>query len=158
MNLHCVIPGLTRNPVETNANLSWRWLILMMLLSLPVHAGSACPTQFGDFIEVFQDSPNFQKLNTQFPLFYSDVDATAVPEPKQFHIKVTRTTLAKYPGVIFPSRSTQTSMSLQRKISEQDGLQVVRFDKPDTDIYSVSFFFAKSSRCWRLIRVEDYSL
>ena len=122
-------------------------------------ASSGCPTRFTEFLAVFEQSVEFQTLNTRFPLRYSFLDGNAEPDPKLIKVVITRANASKYPGIRYPSPALQASVPLQHKLrSGVGGIQVVQFDKPESDVYSVGFSFLKVSGCWQLVEVEDSSL
>lgn len=134
-------------------------IIALLFFPLLAHAESACPTRFTEFLAMFEKSIEFQTLNIRFPLRYTYVDGNAEPEPKQIKVMVSRANISKHPGVRFPTTAVQVTAPLKRKLtSGARGTQIVQFDKPDSDAYSVAFHFSKTASCWQLVEVEDGSL
>ena len=135
------------------------FLFAALLLPLAASAASSCPEQFPEFVAQFERSETFQRAHTRFPLPYSYVDGTAEPEPKNIRVMVNRGTVRKFPGIKFPSPTIQRTVPLERKTSTvAAGTEVIRFDKPDTDVYTIEFQFKKSGACWQLIGVDNMSL
>ena len=135
------------------------FLFVALLLPLAGYAASSCPEQFPEFGAQFERSEDFQRANTRFPLPYSYVDGSAKPEPKTVRVMVNRSTVSKFPGIKFPSPAIQRAVPLERKTSTvASGTEVIRFDKPDTDMYSIEFQFRKSGGCWQLVNVDNISL
>ncbi len=143
---------------------SYRWQLRTLIISLLLApqfacADSVCPALFTDFLALFEKNSEFQLLNTRFPLSYTFVDGNAEPEPKPVKIMVSRDNVSKYPGIRYPSPAIQETIPLQRKLRlASGGVRIVQFDKPDSDAYSVIFFFEKTSSCWQLVDVKDGSL
>lgn len=135
--------------------------LIIVLLFVPqlACADSACPTRFTEFLAMFEQSIEVQTLNTRFPLRYSFINGNAEPEPKLIRVVIARANASKYPGIRYPSPAVQASVPLQRKLSSKvGGIQVVQFDKPESDVYSVVFSFSRKSSCWQLVEVKDSSL
>jgi len=133
--------------------------VTLLLVCSVAQAEQSCPKTFSSFIARFESSAEFQRLHTRFPLSYSFLDGSAEPDPKEVKVMVSQASAAKYPGIIFPSKATQASVPLKRKLLRHpSGTQVVHFDKPESDVYSVSFHFTQTVDCWLLVKVEDTSL
>jgi len=50
-------------------------------------------------------------------------------------------------------------MGLVRKVTEDTkGTVLVRFDKPDSDVFTVEYKFAIHNGCWQLIETNNQSL
>ena len=130
-----------------------------LLLPLAAYSAPPCPEQFPEFVAQFERSEAFQRAHTRFPLPYSYVDGTAEPEPKTVRVIVNRGTVRKVPGIKFPSPTIQRTAPLERKTTTvADGTEVIRFDKPDTDMHTIEFQFKKFGACWQLISVDNMSL
>lgn len=117
-------------------------------------AVSICPSgDFKTFLDAFSESKELQVKLTNFPLQKLHV-IDAEPEPK--------------PVVKFIDRS-QVTFPLIPSVTERRSRKLtVRFDavsrhkakitlrKEDTG-YQIAYFFKKDD-CWRLVRIEDWSL
>lgn len=115
----------------------------------------SCPAaDFSTFADKFSNDENIQRAFTNYPLVKQQLDPDAEPEPKRIVRKLRRDQV-RFP--IIPLREERAKRSLQIRI---DSVTVsngkVTLIKPDTD-YQVSYFFKKRG-CWRLERVEDWSL
>jgi hypothetical protein len=118
--------------------------------------GATCPAPLLDFLARFESDAAFRLEHTQFPLTLSYVDTTpAEPTPREKQIS--RDAFAANDW--YPTKDIQTERRLERRITETSATAVeVRFDKPDSDAYTMEFQFAKAQGCWRLIRADDHSL
>lgn len=135
--------------------------LLLVALCFPVAAGAntRCAPTFSDFLNSFEADVDFQRTHTRYPLIYSFVDENAEPEPKEIIKKLSRANAVSHKGIVFPEKSLQKSVPLERQVRRlPKGAYAVRFDKPDSDVYSVEFVFEDNGRCWRLISVADMSL
>ncbi|MDO9238259.1 MAG: hypothetical protein Q7U28_19770 [Aquabacterium sp.] len=134
-------------------------LIVALLLPLAGYAATSCPQAFPEFVAQFERSEAFQRAHTRFPLPYSYVDSNAEPERKTITVMVNRSTVSKFSGIKYPSLVIQRAVPLERKTSTvSGGTEVIRFDKPDTDMYTIEFHFKKSGACWQLVNVDNMSL
>jgi hypothetical protein len=130
---------------------------LFVILSSLGFAASAesCPADFEQFVREFAGSVAFQREHSRFPMEYEYVDNTG-PEPKQVDVSLPRERAAEFPE--YPSPAKQSAVPLQRTIAAPDSeTRAVRLEKPDTD-YVLMFHFKKTSACWELVRVENWSL
>lgn len=114
----------------------------------------ACPsTDFPAFLAAFAEDPVLQRAWTRFPLEQLVV-VDSVPEPTPVERSVTREQ-ATFP--LLPNAEQRSADSLELRIEEAEaGRKHVVIEKPDTD-WVVTYIFAHDG-CWRLIRIEDWSL
>lgn len=134
-------------------------LAATFLLPFASWATPSCPEAFPAFLAQFEQRMVFRLAHTRFPLLYSFVDSLAEPEPKTVVVQITRANVDEYPGAVFPSHSAQAAVPVERNISLlEGGMVVVRFHKPDTDMYTKEFHFQAEGACWNLVRVDDGSL
>ena len=114
-----------------------------------------CPgMQFTDFLAAFAEDSTVQRQWTRFPLEeLSLIDGEI--EPQQIVDSVTPETI-RWP--LFPSASQRAAelRTLEIEPMQGDSLRVM-VEKPDTD-WVVHYIFAAESACWRLERIEDWSL
>lgn len=115
----------------------------------------SCPAaDFPIFIRVFSSDINVQKMFTRYPLRKQWLDPDAEPEPKKIIQNLGRHQIS-FP--ILPLRAERVRRSLEIRIDDVTASKAkITLFKLDTG-YQVSYFFEKSS-CWRLIRIEDWSL
>jgi hypothetical protein len=151
--------------IKANSNRILGFLLVLSIYNFDVnvHAGShktlntsngTCPAEnFSEFIQIFSDDENIQRAFTQSPLKKQELK-DADPEPKPF-VRTLRSHEIKFP--IFPLQKERESESLEMRVTKMTSRNAhVILEKPDTD-YSILYFFQKK-RCWRLVRVEDWSL
>jgi hypothetical protein len=132
-------------------------VVALGLCDSPVSANS-CVERFPDFVVQFEADIAFQLKHIQFPLRITYVDATASPEPAPRTKQISREMYPSQPYT-YPTRQVQTLRHLQKQVAEISGAKaVVRFEQPDSDVYSMEFQFEKFRGCWRLSLVRDISL
>lgn len=130
-----------------------------LLIPLVAHAASACPSSFEEYLSTFQRDPFFQKEHRQYPLRYSFLDTDAEPEPRTVKRRLSAAQVEIKSGISFPSLETEKTKGLERKVTKtKEGTYVVRFDKPDSGVFSIEFHFSRIGHCWRLVEVNDFSL
>jgi len=123
------------------------------------HAASACPASFEEYLSAFQRDPLFQNEHRQFPLRYSFLDPDAEVEPRTVKHRLSAAQAEKERGISFPSLELEKAKGLQRKVTKaKKEAYVVRFDKPDSDAFSIEFHFSRVGHCWQLVEVNDFSL
>jgi hypothetical protein len=143
--------------------------LLILLFALPAQTQSAdnsergihpttatqCPSaDFRVFLSAFTESIQIQKLFTHFPLEKLQVDVDADPEPKPVTKSLDRSHVS-FP--VIPNSAERTKNNLGIRIDNIDSSEAkVALRKEDTD-YQVTYFFVKNS-CWKLTRIEDWSL
>jgi len=115
----------------------------------------ACPSRdFSEFIEAFSESNEMQMTFTRYPLQQLRLDLSAKPEPKPV-VRELRRDQVSFP--VIPNKAERKKKSLVLRIDENKSTHVkLTLVKPDTD-YQVEYFFGLNS-CWRLERIEDWSL
>lgn len=95
-----------------------------------------------------------QAAFTKYPLQQQRLDTNAEPEPKPVIRKLRRDQVS-FP--VFPNEAERKKRSLVLRIDEKKYNHVkLTLVKDDTD-YQVNYFFSRNS-CWRLERIEDWSL
>lgn len=116
---------------------------------------ASCPAaDFSVFVRAFSSDINVQKAFTRYPLKTQRLDPDAEPEPKKIIQNLGR---HKIHFPILPLHEERVKHSLEIRIDSVAATNAkITLTKPDTD-YQVSYFFKKNS-CWRLIRIEDWSL
>lgn len=120
-----------------------------------VKSDSICPaTDFSEFLNAFVDSEELQHLFTMMPLKWQQLDLDAEPEPKQV-LRILDSQEIKFPLIPSPSERRAKSLTLKIEYLSDHRAKVV-LDQSDTD-YQVFYFFSKNA-CWRLERIEDWSL
>ena len=91
---------------------------------------------------------------TKYPLQHQRLDANAEPEPKPVLRKLRRDQVS-FP--VMPNQAERRKKSLVLRIDEKELTHVkLTLFKSETD-YQVNYFFSRNS-CWRLERIEDWSL
>ena len=120
-----------------------------------VTRGEPCPaSDFPAFFARFTEDTALQRRWTRFPLVRSSI-ANDGPEPRQ----VTDTVpVGEVSFPLLPSEGEVAESGREVAIGEREGggKQVTIF-KRDTD-WTTDFIFAPHSGCWRLVRIEDWSL
>lgn len=123
----------------------------------PISGGRkiACPSRdFSEFMTVFSENTETQMAFTKYPLKQQRLDANAEPEPKPVTRKLRRNQVS-FP--VMPNETERTKLSLVFRIDEKKPTHVkLTLAKRDTD-YQIYYFFILNS-CWRLVRIEDWSL
>lgn len=114
-----------------------------------------CPSrQFTEFFKAFSASSDIQEAFTKYPLKWQQLDLNADPEPKSF-VKSLRRNQVEFP--VIPDELERKSKLLMVRIDKMTSGHVkLTLLKDDTD-YQITYFFRKNS-CWKLERVEDWSL
>ncbi len=108
---------------------------------------------------MFQRDPSFQKAHRQYPLRYSFLDSYAEPEPRTANRWLSATQAEKKRAIDFPSSEQEKAKGLVRKVTKgKEGAYIIRFDKPDSDVFSIEFHFSPVGHCWQLVEVNDFSL
>ncbi|MGM9481406.1 hypothetical protein ACS5PN_09470 [Roseateles sp. NT4] len=126
------------------------------LLHASAHCVPICAAQFTEFLGRFERAEIDQAKHTKFPLLYSYPDHDD-PNLKQKTLRLDRPSAEKYES--FPSPGKQASLRLERTIANVGtGRCAVKFQVPDSDVYAMTFTFARWGRSWRLVAVEDFSL
>lgn len=115
----------------------------------------SCPgINFPEFFSAFSDSEELQRVFIKTPLKTQRLDLDAKPEPKPIVRLLSRQNI-KFP--LIPLRPDRDAKSLILRIDKVSGKRAeATLFKNDTD-YQVSYFFSKTA-CWRLDRIEDWSL
>lgn len=116
-----------------------------------------CPQAFADFIEHFAVDQPFARAHTQFPVDYIFVDSLAQPEPKPMQTPILGPTDQNYQKISFPDAKARAQIPLAMTINTGGNVNRVVLAKPDTD-WLVTYTFKKHNKCWRLTKVEDFSL
>ena len=123
----------------------------------PVFGGSqiACLSRdFPDFIKTFSENTEMQVAFTKYPLQQQRLDANAEPEPKPVVRKLRRDQVS-FP--VMPNEAERKKQSLVLRIDEKNPTHVkLTLVKSGTD-YQINYFFILNS-CWRLERIEEWSL
>lgn len=114
-----------------------------------------CPSvEFDSFFDAFSERIEIQMEFTKFPLKKQLLDLNAEPEPRPVFRLIGRKQI-RLP--LIPNAADRKIRSLNlavEKLTEREAK--VLLTKSDTD-YQVVYFFRKNS-CWRLERIEDWSL
>jgi hypothetical protein len=135
------------------------YLIAFLFIASTSIASEPCPKTFDSFIELFQNKSSFQAGHIRYPLIYYFVDINTKPEPRRIKLRLSKHNYLKTPGAHYPSKQIAEKMNLYRKITTYpNGTVHVRFDKPDSDVFSVEYNFVTFNGCWQLIEVDDQSL
>lgn len=121
----------------------------------PTWSSIACPSQnFSKFLKEFSEREEVQKAFTKYPLEQQQLDLDADPEPKPFVRNLGRHQI-KFP--VIPRESERQMKSLTLRVSKIASRRAkLTLSKSDTD-YRILYFFSKNS-CWKLERIEDWSL
>lgn len=116
---------------------------------------ASCPAaDFSVFVREFSNDIRIQKAFTRYPLKKQRLDPDAEPEPKKIVQDLERHKI-KFP--VLPLHEERVKRSLEIRIDSVTVTNAkITLIKPDTD-YQVSYFFKKNN-CWRLTRIEDWSL
>jgi hypothetical protein len=123
------------------------------------YAAGACPEDFDEFLRRFEASTEYQRANTRVPLPYTYIDTDAQPEPSRVKVLVGPGYSQKFKTISYPSPAEQAAIPLERSITSPSPRErVVRLDKPQSDVFSAEYFFARRSGCWQLREVRDHSL
>jgi hypothetical protein len=114
-----------------------------------------CPGEnFLTFLAKFIDDEAIQRAFTMYPLTKLELDIDAEPEPKEFVRYLTRDQV-QFP--VFPLKQERAEVPLEIKVGNvSDNNAKVTIAQPDTD-YIITYYFRKNG-CWRLERIEDWSL
>lgn len=114
-----------------------------------------CPSNvFPEFLGRFSSDETIQREFTAELLIVQSLEVGVNPEPKLV-VKVLPKRDVKFP--VMPLAKERMNNSLRIKfLSVSLSRAEVELFKPDTD-YKTSFFFEKKG-CWKLVRVEDWSL
>jgi hypothetical protein len=158
--------------LELNVNVLYKLIVALTLLVSqhvnaidpgklpPVRQESANPRtscseeDFSSFIRRFADNEAIQRAFIKYPLTKQRLDPDAEPEPKKI-IRRLRREQIQFP--ILPLSPERAKRSLEIRVVSATGTSAqINLVKPDTD-YQVSYFFEKNG-CWRLVKIEDWSL
>lgn len=118
--------------------------------SVSVH----CPAdKFKSFFDAFSENIQLQKQVTQFPLEKLIViDADPEPRPVVKRLKKNQITFPVIPNLL---ERKNKGLSVRLETSGSNQAKAILF-KEDTD-YQVIFFFTRNG-CWKLNKIEDWSL
>jgi hypothetical protein len=135
--------------------------LLLILISKPLLAESfSCPGNFEEFLQRFETDEEFKLTHVKYPLRYITPDRNHPLYPdsprieRHYQFEHFRNTKA----IIFPSKSEQEKMSLQKNIKTSSKNVIVSVNLHDSDAYSFEYHFSKTRTCWLLFMVQDYSL
>lgn len=114
-----------------------------------------CPSSnFKDFLASYTEDSQVQRKFTKFPLRMQHLDVRAQPEPKPV-VQILAKGQVKFP--LIQRASDRQSLSLVIEINEIEDRQAkITLKKVDTD-YQVNYFFSRNG-CWKLDRIEDWSM
>ncbi len=115
----------------------------------------SCPAaDFSVFMRAFSNDVDVQKAFTKSPLKNQRLDIDAEPEPRIVIQNLGRHQI-QFP--VLPLREERGNQLLEISVDgvTADSAKVTLF-KPDTD-YQIYYFFEKSA-CWKLVRIENWSL
>lgn len=120
-----------------------------------INCPAVCPSQeFSKFLKAFSEHKDTQMAFTKYPLKRQQLDLNAEPEPKPV-IKSLGRHQIEFP--LIPDELERKAKSLTLRIDKVTSKKAkLTLLKIDTD-YQVSYFFSKSG-CWKLERIEDWSL
>jgi hypothetical protein len=155
---------LRRSGKKVSFDQAERWFVFAVAVALLLLAispasgaqlqGRGCTASFAAFLDAFADSEALQRRHTAAPLTMMHQDKDAQPEPKPV---VRRVRARDIPFPVVPPAAVRQHHALRFRIdSERAGKARVTMFKDDTD-YMVKYFFDRGP-CWRLVRVEDWSL
>jgi hypothetical protein len=114
-----------------------------------------CPSlDFSKFIKVFSENIDIQIGFTKYPLKYQRLDLDAAPEPKPIFRNIKREKVS-FPVIPNKSEIKRKSFDLRIKEKKSNHAQLT-VSKQDTD-YQINYIFHRKS-CWRLQKIEDWSL
>ncbi|MBI5121272.1 MAG: hypothetical protein HZA67_09715 [Rhodospirillales bacterium] len=115
----------------------------------------ACPaTDFTKFLSAFANDTKVQHAFTKYPLKELQLDIDAEPEPKPIVRNLERHQI-QFP--VFPLQEERIKQLLKIRINNISARKAnTTLFKPNTG-YKVNYFFTKNT-CWRLDRVEDWSM
>ena len=117
---------------------------------------SSCPaTDFRDFVSLFTEREDIQRKFVNIPLRKLTLDHDAVPEPTPF-VRTLDFKEVAFPVIPNAAARGEKSLSIRFDKVLDSEAQISLFVE-DSD-YLVSYIFGKAGSCWRLMRVEDWSL
>jgi hypothetical protein len=114
-----------------------------------------CPGEdFSVFLAKFADDETVQRAFIIYPLTKLELDYDAEPGPEPFIRSLDRDQV-QFP--VFPSRQNRADWSLEIRIESvsENNAEAILF-LPDTG-YMITYLFRKNG-CWRLERIEDWSM
>jgi hypothetical protein len=114
-----------------------------------------CPGgNFLVFLAKFVEDETFQRAFTMYPLTKLELDYDAKSGPEPF-IRYLEREQVQFP--VIPSSRERTEWSLEIKLEQlSDNNAKVLLFEPDTG-YRIIYFFRKNV-CWKLERIEDWSM
>ena len=129
--------------------------IVILLFLGSAHAGTACESDFEEFLKIFQVKEN-QYSRIRFPLNHSYLDMAAEPEPQPVFELLSQKDLKGWG--IYPDRDEITERSLEREINRlEEHIFKVIFRKAGTGIRLV-YYFEYYENCWQLIKYDNQSM
>ena len=122
----------------------------------PTYSATTCAPGFVNFIGKFERGVIDQTKHTKFPLRYSLLDSDS-PELERKVLWLDQSRAAKFES--FPSPADQARLNLKREfIRDKTGRCAVKLNVQDSDMYAMTFTFARWDKTWRLVEIEDDSL
>lgn len=120
-----------------------------------VESHIACPAQiFSKFIDKFSNDVSTQMAFTEVPLIFQYLDFSKEPEPSPVIEKIGKNKI-RFPVMPLHEERIDNLLTINVVHSNLIDAEVLLF-KDDTD-YKISFFFKKKD-CWKLVRIENWSL
>lgn len=114
----------------------------------------SCPSEnFTQFLNVFSESAEIQRIFTTIPLKYQKLDLNSAPEPTPV-IRLLLHQQIRFP--LIPTQIERLDKSLKFRIDKLSKLRAkVTLLSSDSD-YQIVYIFSKNI-CWKLEAIEDWS-
>lgn len=128
--------------------------VILSCISPAAYSQTSCLREFTEFITQFENSPEFQRRNTRFPLSSVRTDRSTQSEAKTVFHTINSPADPQYADVIFPAPAKQAAIPLKQRIKKGSGARFIQFTKPGTG-NTLTFTFEMSAGCWQLIKFED---
>lgn len=128
-------------------------LVSVTFGSSSLAAEQCAETNFDAFLARFSEDPEFQRRHVQFPLPQQVNEDKGVGGPA-----LVETQVQSWPatGVLYLNAEQRKAHGLEVTVTPIERGKRVKLEKPDTD-YLIYYFFEQRP-CWRLVRIENYSL
>lgn len=127
---------------------------IALLLAAPLAHAQNCSKDFDAFLAQFENSPEFQRSNTRFPLSTVRTDRSVQPEPKAVFHSINNPADPQYADAAFPSPARQAAIPLKQRIRKGSGARFVLLTRPGNG-GTLTYTFEMSAGCWQLIKFED---
>ncbi|MDY0743446.1 hypothetical protein SNE35_02975 [Paucibacter sp. R3-3] len=141
-------------PISLRARLTFA--LLGAATFTPAHSATRCAPGFVEFISKFERGVIDQTEHTKFPLRYSLLDSDG-PELTRKVLWLDQSRAATFES--FPSPEDQARLHVKRAfVRDKTGRCAVKLNVENSDIYAMTFTFARWNKTWRLVEIDDDSL